>query len=221
MFPVDPMVGYLQQHHGLNQEGEWLTPGVGFWIEKRAFISSLSLCRPSSGSSVQPWPVQPNLLPGIWWRETGVEEETGTFTGVSRTDCSFSYSFVLLLAGKTASFGTRSGTGIQVSNLPLNHVYCLVHQYLFALTLIPFHQEWWRQSGKLASPFLDYSPCVRMRGVLPLVSGLCGRRWSIGALNTLSVIGTPFYLMGYVPGRVLHNPSLPSLEPSERKATIF
>ena len=31
------------------------------------------------------------------------------------------------------------------------------------------------------------------------------------------VIGTPFYLMEYLPGRVLKDPSLPSMTPTERK----
>ena len=35
-----------------------------------------------------------------------------------------------------------------------------------------------------------------------------------------SVIGTPFYLMNYVPGRVMKDPSLPGLQPSERKIAI-
>ena len=32
-----------------------------------------------------------------------------------------------------------------------------------------------------------------------------------------SVIGTPFYIMSYVPGRVLKDPGLPGLQPSQRK----
>ena len=35
--------------------------------------------------------------------------------------------------------------------------------------------------------------------------------------QTCSVVGTPFYLMSYVPGRVMKDPSLPGLQPSERK----
>ena len=34
------------------------------------------------------------------------------------------------------------------------------------------------------------------------------------------VVGTPFYLMDYVPGRVMQDPSLPSLQPLERKVAI-
>ena len=32
----------------------------------------------------------------------------------------------------------------------------------------------------------------------------------------LSIIGTPFYLMHYVPGRVLKDPALPGMGPRER-----
>ena len=32
-----------------------------------------------------------------------------------------------------------------------------------------------------------------------------------------SVIGTPFYLMEFVPGRIFKDPSLPGLSPEERR----
>lgn len=60
---------------------------------------------------------------------------------------------------------------------------------------------------------------------VPMLLSLCEdpryENEAVTVLTTLSVlysvIGTPFYLMKYIPGRVLKDPSLPSLEPTERR----
>ena len=39
--------------------------------------------------------------------------------------------------------------------------------------------------------------------------------------DQFSILGTPFYLMKYVPGRVLKDPLLPNLEPYQRKVLTF
>jgi acyl-CoA dehydrogenase family protein 10 len=43
----------------------------------------------------------------------------------------------------------------------------------------------------------------------PALHGLC---------QDPAILGTPFYVMSYVPGRIHKNPALPGLEPSERRA---
>lgn len=39
-----------------------------------------------------------------------------------------------------------------------------------------------------------------------------------GLCEDSSILGTPFYLMSYVPGRIFKNPALPGLEPQARTA---
>ncbi len=46
---------------------------------------------------------------------------------------------------------------------------------------------------------------------VPRVMALC---------NDSSVIGTPFYVMQYLPGRIFKNSALPELEPHQR-ATVY
>ena len=43
---------------------------------------------------------------------------------------------------------------------------------------------------------------------MPPLHGLC---------TDSSVLGTPFYLMSYVPGRIFKDPSLPGLSPADRR----
>ena len=43
---------------------------------------------------------------------------------------------------------------------------------------------------------------------IPPLHGLC---------QDSSVLGTPFYLMSYVPGRIFKDPSLPGLSPEDRR----
>jgi len=54
-----------------------------------------------------------------------------------------------------------------------------------------------------------------------VISALAGTKVPVARAYALcedeSVIGTPFYLMAYVPGRVLRDPQLPGMTPAERR----
>lgn len=80
----------------------------------------------------------------------------------------------------------------------------------------------WQVGGNTNMPFM-FSVCEKynvmyVAMVWQVVHVLCIH---LLAMVMCSVIGTPFYVMRYVPGQVLKNPALPGLRPSQRRVSLY
>lgn len=163
-------------------------------------VHQVHLCRRCHCPSFQPRSIKSDLLHQVCGKENGVEEETCEI---------LVWNFLI--------------------NLTQGHTILFSSTVREAATISPCHWE-----GVLCHEGCPWTRCSRAKGLCPLWgsqvwkklgSKFCTLRCCHGNIKWFSyhciwfssILGTPFYLMEYVEGRIFKNIRLPGLTPAQRR----